>query len=170
MAASVLQREATLLFSPGQGFESEPQGRGMSYSTLEHILSFCCALLSSHPGRGGWRGLEPSPSRTPLHISAGACQAERHCQALCGCVTPSPELAPRQIEEGGRMALRAGFVVGCRESCPWAPKPALDLVVACLLSEQLLRHVQLFATPWTAAHEAPDFPGKNTEVGCHFLL
>ena len=29
------------------------------------------------------------------------------------------------------------------------------------------------ATPWTVAHQAPlsmDFPGKNTGVGCHFLL
>ena len=28
-------------------------------------------------------------------------------------------------------------------------------------------------TPWTVAHKAPlswDFPGKNTEVSCHFLL
>ena len=29
------------------------------------------------------------------------------------------------------------------------------------------------ATPWTVARQAPlswDFPGKNTGVGCHFLL
>ena len=34
-------------------------------------------------------------------------------------------------------------------------------------------HVQLCATPWTAAHQVPrpwDSPGKNTGVGCHFLL
>ena len=33
--------------------------------------------------------------------------------------------------------------------------------------------VQLFATLWTVAHQAPlswDFPGKNTGVGCHFLI
>ena len=31
--------------------------------------------------------------------------------------------------------------------------------------------VGLFATPWTVAHQPPlDFPGKNTGVGCHFLL
>ena len=38
---------------------------------------------------------------------------------------------------------------------------------------QLLSHAWLFATPWTIAHQAPcpwDFPGKNTGVGCHFLL
>ena len=40
----------------------------------------------------------------------------------------------------------------------------------------LLTHfsrVQLCVTPQTAAHQAPrpwDSPGKNTGVGCHFLL
>ena len=34
---------------------------------------------------------------------------------------------------------------------------------------QLLSRVWLFVTPWTVA--CPwDFPGKNTGVGCHFLL
>ena len=36
-----------------------------------------------------------------------------------------------------------------------------------------LSRVQLFATPWTAAHQAPPsvgFPGKSTGVGCRFLL
>ena len=27
-----------------------------------------------------------------------------------------------------------------------------------------------FATPWTIACQAQDFPGKNTGVGCHFLF
>ena len=36
---------------------------------------------------------------------------------------------------------------------------------------QSLNHVRFFATPWTIAHQFPlDFPGKNTGVGCHFLL
>ena len=33
--------------------------------------------------------------------------------------------------------------------------------------------VQLFSTPWTVAYQAVhpwNFPGKNTGVGCHFLL
>ena len=36
-----------------------------------------------------------------------------------------------------------------------------------------LSRVQLFATPWTVIYQALhpwDFPGKNTGVGCHFLL
>ena len=38
---------------------------------------------------------------------------------------------------------------------------------------KLLSRVWLFATPWTAAYQAPlymDFPGKSTGVGCHCLL
>ena len=34
-------------------------------------------------------------------------------------------------------------------------------------------HIQLFATPWTVAHQllCPwDYPGKNIGVGCHSLL
>ena len=37
----------------------------------------------------------------------------------------------------------------------------------------LLSRVQLLATPWTVAHQAPlpwNSPVKNTGVGCHFLL
>ena len=36
-----------------------------------------------------------------------------------------------------------------------------------------LSRVQLLATPWTAAYQAPlsmDFPGKSTGMGCHCLL
>ena len=37
---------------------------------------------------------------------------------------------------------------------------------------KLLSCVQLFATPWTVAHQASpwDSPSKNPGVGCHFLL
>ena len=38
---------------------------------------------------------------------------------------------------------------------------------------KFLSHVRLFATPRTVAYQAPhpwDSPGKNTGVGCHFLL
>ena len=43
--------------------------------------------------------------------------------------------------------------------------------LAMLLSQ--FSRVRLYATPETAAHQAPpswDSPGKNTGVGCHFLL
>ena len=38
---------------------------------------------------------------------------------------------------------------------------------------KLLSRVRFFATPWTVALQAPPSmgsPGKNTRVGCHFLL
>ena len=38
---------------------------------------------------------------------------------------------------------------------------------------QLLSHVQLFATPWTVAHQAPlsmKLPRQEYWSGCHFLL
>ena len=37
----------------------------------------------------------------------------------------------------------------------------------------VLSHVLLFVTPWTVPHQALlsiEFPGKNTGLGCHFLL
>ena len=44
----------------------------------------------------------------------------------------------------------------------------MSFVYVCMLS-----HIWLFATPWTVACQASlswNFPGKNTGLGCHFLL
>ena len=49
----------------------------------------------------------------------------------------------------------------------------LHIVVLLLLLLSRFSHVRLCATPLTTAHQAPrpwDSPGKNTGVGCHFLL
>ena len=55
--------------------------------------------------------------------------------------------------------------------------PALDSLalhhLGLLLLLSRFSRVRLCATQWTAAHQAPrpwDSPGKNTGVGCHFLL
>ena len=51
-------------------------------------------------------------------------------------------------------------------------KPEITLKVG-MLHAQLLSRVQLFATPWTVACQAPlsmGFSRQNTAVGCHFLL
>ena len=53
---------------------------------------------------------------------------------------------------------------------PWGLK---ELDMTEWLSFQSPSHVQLFATTWTVAARllcSWDFPGKNTGVGCHFLL
>ena len=48
------------------------------------------------------------------------------------------------------------------------------LVMACAcMCFKSFNSVQLFATPWTVACQAPlsmNSPGKNTGVGCHDLL
>ena len=52
------------------------------------------------------------------------------------------------------------------------PSPE-DLLLLLLLLLSHFSRVRLCATPQTAAHQAPrpwDSPGKNTGVGCHFLL
>ena len=48
-----------------------------------------------------------------------------------------------------------------------------EIGTALLLLLSRFSRVRLCATPQTAAHQAPlslDSPGKNTGVGCHFLL
>ena len=45
--------------------------------------------------------------------------------------------------------------------------------VAAAAAAKSLQSCQTLQTPWTVAHQAPrpwDSPGKNTGVGCHFLL
>ena len=46
--------------------------------------------------------------------------------------------------------------------------PCIHPLLLLLLLLSRFSRVGLCATPWTAAHQAP--PGKNTGVGCHFLL
>ena len=50
-------------------------------------------------------------------------------------------------------------------------QPSISCDVLCKV--KLLSCAQLFVTPRTVAPQAPpswDFPGKNTGMGCHFLL
>ena len=54
----------------------------------------------------------------------------------------------------------------------WQPLDSICPSPSALTHAGILRHfgcVQLFATIWTTACQAP-LPGKNTEVGCHALL
>ena len=51
--------------------------------------------------------------------------------------------------------------------------PKVSVCLALFSSVQSLSRVRLCVTPWTAAHQAPrpwESPGKNTGMGCHFLL
>ena len=52
----------------------------------------------------------------------------------------------------------------------WTPGEASGHLLLLLLLSRFSR-VRLCATPWTAAYLCPwNSSGKNTEVGCHFLL
>ena len=51
------------------------------------------------------------------------------------------------------------------------PQPSISFPLSLLC--HMLSLVWFFVTPWTVAHQAllsMDSPGKNTGVGCHFLL
>ena len=82
--------------------------------------------------------------------------------------SPLPTIPPSHLPESENLNARIKLPPrGLCESCEavsgfWLPKET------CVRSQSLSR-VQIFATPWTVAHQAPctwDFPGKNTGVGC----
>ena len=55
----------------------------------------------------------------------------------------------------------------------WSSEPQLWQVPCMFLLLSRFSRVRLCATPQTTGHQAPhpwDSPGKNTGVGCHFLL
>ena len=75
----------------------------------------------------------------------------------------------------GSNALSTLTVLG--QVCAWVNNYIAVYFYLCKLLLLLLlsrfSHVRLCATPETEAHQAPhpwDSPGKNTGVGCHFLL
>ena len=58
---------------------------------------------------------------------------------------------------------------------PSHPQPQIPIIQGNIIMPcaQSLNHVQLFAIPWTVVcqlHCPWNFPSKNTEAGCHFLL
>ena len=55
------------------------------------------------------------------------------------------------------------------------PIPEMEFLCECVFFVQWLSHMQLSGTPWTGACQTLllcpwESPGKNTAVGCHFLL
>ena len=97
-----------------------------------------------------------------MELSSQEYQSELPC--LPPGDLPDPGIEPASLVSP---ALEGGFFT---TSTTWeAPKGILLLLL--LLSR--FSRVRLCATPETAAHQAPpslDSPGKNTGVGCHFLL
>ena len=60
----------------------------------------------------------------------------------------------------------------CLNDCfTWLIGTLVIPALVCMLNH--LRHVWLFATPWTVSHQAPlpmGFSRQNTKLGCHSLL
>ena len=86
-------------------------------------------------------------------------KSPQSCPTLCDPTDGSPPGSPVP----GILQARTPEWVAISFSSAWKWK----------VKAKSLSHVRLFATPWTAAHQALrpwDFPGKSTGVGCHRLL
>ena len=92
-------------------------------------------------------------------ILAAAAKSLQSCPTLCNPIEGSP---PGSAIPGILQARTLEWVA-ISFSNAWKRK----------VKVKSLSRVQLFATPWTTAHQAPlsmDFPGTSTGVGCHCLL
>ena len=75
-----------------------------------------------------------------------------------------------QMRQDLRWFLNGDFSLQIKEYLPLLTEASIQQV---LLLLSCFSRVRLCVTPWTTAHQAPcpwDSPGKNTGVGCHFLL
>ena len=101
------------------------------------------------------------PSLQREHAAAAA-KLLQSCPTLCDTTDGSPPGSPVP----GILQARTLEWVAIYFSNAWKWK----------VKVKLLSRVRLFATPWTAAYQAPppmgfwDFPGKSTGVGCHCLI
>ena len=119
-----------------------------------------------------WKSCEQEPGIS-LWDPVGCDELEitSSCQSSCyrlvngGFHVPAPRVAV------------CGIMGPCHHSlvlcCHWITHQPLSLSFRWLLAQSFSR-VRLFATPWTVQPTrllCPwNFPGKNTGVGCHFLL
>ena len=98
-------------------------------------------------------------SSCPMYAAAAAAKLPQSCPTLCDPVDGSPPGSPVP----GILQARTLEWVAISFSNAWKWK----------VKVKSLSHVQLLATPWTAAYRLLhpwDSPGKSTGVGCHCLL
>ena len=84
---------------------------------------------------------------------------------------PTPVFLPGEFH--GQRGLAGYSPWGRKNWTHLATKQQQRVLLLLLLLLSRSSRVRLCATPETAAHQAPrpwDSPGKNTAVGCHFLL
>ena len=95
-----------------------------------------------------------------IHAATAAAKSLQSCPTLCDPIDGSPlgSPIPRILQAKTLEWVAISF------SNAWKGK----------VKVKSFSCVRLFATPWSAAYQAPlrpwDFPGKITGVGCHCLL
>ena len=106
-------------------------------------------------------GSDSKYPKNPLVLPAAAAAAKslQLCLTLCDPTDGSPSGSP--VPEILQAKTLEWVAISFSNAWKWKVKV------------KSLSHVWLFATPWTAACQAPrpwDFLGKSTGVGCHCLL
>ena len=119
------------------------------------------SFLNKHEHKW-YQGLQTKAQLHPELINSAAAAAAKSlqsCPTLCNPIDSSPTGSPVP----GILQARTVEWVVISFSSAWKWRVIV----------KSLSRVQLLATPWTAAYQAPPsmgFPGKSTGVGCHRLL
>ena len=102
-------------------------------------------------------------SRTLLRTSAYKSSCQKPCpNSICLCL----KLPNLRVRPFSRQFVRLSDALSGEET-PFASGTTRKCSYCCPCLLHHFSHVQLFATPWTVAHEFPrpgDSPGKNTGV------
>ena len=120
-----------------------------------HLFSFCCWQLRTDA--------HPLSELIPTHSKQEGIPAPifTHWSSLCVWRTH-----PRFCSQG---SIRLQIPLPSFYSTLLCLELSASVFLLLRRSEmKSLSHFQLFVTPWTVACQY--FPGKNTGVGCHFLL
>ena len=135
----------------------------LGYVSVIMPVPYCFSFLSSSCFWSCWmtcRTLLPQPGIKPMPpaveaAAAAAAKSLQSCPTLCGPIDGSPPGSAIP----GLLQARTPEWAALSFSNAWKWK----------VKVKSFNRDRLFATPWTAAHQAPrpwDFPGESTGVGC----
>ena len=109
------------------------------------------------------------PSNTHVVKDTKAQRGEATCLQSHSC-PPAPSGSKPSFQAGGP-STHLGVARASR--APQPPEGTLLQANSIYPGGLVAQSCPTLETPWTVARQAPlswDFPGKNTAVGCHFLL
>ena len=102
------------------------------------------------------------------HLAAAAAVESWNHSFSKSVATPPPNWPDVQ---SSKSSFTASLVVTWHIGSQWAYFCTKYIVASIKCMWVLVSRIQFFRTSWTVALQAPrNFPGKNTRVGCHFLL